>query len=871
MKVKQKLFIAVLIFLSQILIFFPAITWTHNQFNINTPFVDGIPLLLIIFVALAILAGVFSWVIPKFLSHKLLALFVVLTVLVFIQQNILVYDYGVLDGRNIQFDTIGMIGLIDLCVWGLGLLMWLFLSKPIIKQATLILCFSGLASVAVTINAMLFYDFAANARHLAITETNKFNYSKEKNVLVFLLDAFQTDLFMQIIEAEPQIKDEFQGFNFYPNTTAAYSKTYPTIPLLLTGKSYLKKEGIHEFLVNSYQSSFLTDLIDADWHVGLYPEINKLIPVNTNIMSNVINKSSWHQTIENYLLTLDLSLFRSVPHAIKPTIFNKGQMIIQKPTIRMIGQQKWLADQSTNNLKMPDKLGHKGLDFLENLQQHGSVLQDQHTFMFYHLLMPHRPFLLDRNLNQVNHKLEFNAYRDYAYASIKLMIAYLKELKSLGVYDQSTIMILADHGGGDYFSFEYDQKARSFNPIEEFGPEKASAKPLLLIKGFHQKNDFSVSNKPVSLIDVMPTLAGFSDIPVNTSGLPIDQIDENMPRERLYYHYYFTGFDSKYLQDFNIFKISGSVNDNNAWQHHGVLTFSGQSQEVNDTPYHLNQNLQFGTDIKQGADHSNKFIVSKNPHFYTSSLNLANNLTELEIPLAQPLIVGEFYQLELSLSSAEKEALLRIDFNDTWRVLINVDEAAFTYRLPIVFYGEESDQLQLKLEAIQSDTETQVAMNKLLLKKIKVHELAPSEEGLKLDFSKNIRTYHGHGFKPAKPWGRWTGKKQSTVLFMGSDDFCANNTINLNIIKFQKGVNPSKFKLFMNDQELSLMNTSPIQSGTQFSYECHESIDLHKKLIKLTLKTDTTVAPKDVSDSKDVRKLGLAIRSIVIKQKDFNK
>ncbi|VAW47553.1 hypothetical protein MNBD_GAMMA02-23, partial [hydrothermal vent metagenome] len=797
MKFKLQFFLAITIFLSQIFIFFPIITWTQNQFNIDTPFIEGLALLLFVFFIVLLVAGLLAWIIPSALRKILLPLFVLLTVLVFVQQNILVYDYGLLDGRDIQFDDAGMVGLIDFALWGLGLFIWLFLSKLILKQATLILTFSGLASVAVSISSLLFYDFASNHYTLTITENQKFDYSKEKNVLIFLLDTFQTDLFLQIIDAEPEIKDELLGFNFYPNTTAVFNKTYPTIPLLLTGKTYQKKQGIHEFLVAAYQSSLLTDLIDAGWHVGLYPNINKLIPVNSNIMSNAINKNGWQEKIKHYLQTLDLSLLRSVPHVIKPTIFNQGKLLIQKPVVQFIEQQKWFVDQSLMIQKMPNVHGHLGLNFLANLKQYASASQKQPTFMFYHLLMPHRPFLLDRNLAPVNNKHDFKAYQGYAYASLKLMISYLSELKKLGIYDQSAIMIVSDHGAGDYTNLEFDESSKSFIPIQRYGHEIASAKPLLLVKGFHEKNTFSISQKPVSLLDVMPTLADFSDIPIKASGLPIHMIDEKQTRERFYYHYDFTGFDSKYLQDFNVFKISGPVNDEHSWQHQGLLTVTRDAEAVNDGPYYLNEIIRFGTDLKQDADHSNRFIISDNPHFNLSSLALNNQKTELEIPMAEPMVEGELYQLELWMSSAEGDNELNINIENQRSTVVNVDEKSFIYQFPFVFHGSDNKQLNLKIEDIRTHSNSSVAMSKLFIKKINVRGLKSDDEDLALDFAKDIDDFHAYGFRPVEKWGgRWTTKKQSSVLFMASKNFCLNKSLKLNLLKFQMGVDSTQFKVF---------------------------------------------------------------------------
>ncbi|TDR23802.1 hypothetical protein [Marinicella litoralis] len=867
---KKQLFAAFVLVLSQVLILFPVITWTQNQFNINTPFIEGLSLLFIVLVSVLLISTILTWVVPKFLREKLLSLMVLLTLFVFIQQNILVSDYGVLDGKEIHFSEAGWISWVEFAMWGFGLFVLIFLNKKVLKHASLILTFSGLASVAVTFSSLFSYDFAGNSRSFAISEKQKFDYSKNKNILVFLLDGFQSDLFTQIIEDEPEIKSEFSGFDYYPNTTAVFSKTYPTIPLLLTGKTYQKKQGIHEFLVSAYQESLLTDLIDAGWHVGLFPHIKKLLPVKNNIMSNAIDENGWPEIIKNYSQTLDLSLLRTVPHLIKPSVYNQGKMLLQKPAAQFIEQQKWFDDPLTTLHKMPKVNNHQGLNFLANLKQHGSTSQDRPTFMFYHLMMPHSPFLLDRNLSPVENLHNFNAYHDYAYASLRLMIAYLKELKALGIYDQSAIMIMADHGGGEYTNLKFDSDINSFIPVNNHGYEKASAKPLMLVKDFQANGTFSVSQKPVSLLDVMPTLADFSGLPFEADGLPIKLIKENQARERFFYYYNFTGFDSKYLQDFNIFQIKGHVNDEASWRHKGILTVSDVAKVKNNEAYHLNQIIRFGTDIKQDADHSNRFITSKNPLYNNSSLTLNQTKTKLTIPMASPLIQGDTYQLILNMSSKEQTQSLRVKFNDDWSNPVSVEGESMDYHIPFIFRGSDLKKLDITIDQMKDKVDASIRVSKLLLKKINVVGLNSDGTDLFFDFSEDISAIHPEGFWSAEKWGRWTAKEESSVLFLGTKDFCHNKTVQLNVLKFQVGVIIDQFKVFLNDQKLTLLNKKTSNQGIQLTYDCPITFNHTSNLIKLTFETNTTLAPSEISNSKDVRKLGMGIRNFAIKNNQLN-
>ena len=103
-------------------------------------------------------------------------------------------------------------------------------------------------------------------------------------------------------------------------------------------------------------------------------------------------------------------------------------------------------------------------------------------------------FLLPVHLSKI-----LKAYQEYAIASLKLMITYLKELKNLGIYDNSSIIISADHGSGEYTDKVYNSSEGRYLPALKNGKVMASGKPLLLVKNYLENHPLKISSKPVSL------------------------------------------------------------------------------------------------------------------------------------------------------------------------------------------------------------------------------------------------------------------------------------------------------------------------------------------------------------------------------------
>jgi len=861
MKQRTIYFLAVFLISAQVLIIYPSITWAQNQFNFDTPLIKAISLLGITLSILLLLSYVLSLITPAVIRKTLLPVTLVLTVVIFIQQNILVGDYGVIDGNNINFDKSGYLPYIDTAIWVTGLLFSLLFGQRIIKQASLILMFSGLASIAVLIASLSAYDFKINQTTYTITENNKFSFSDQKNVLVFVLDGFQSDLFWDFINQEPQIKNSFPGFTFYPNTSAVFAKTYPTIPLLLTGKVYKKEQAILKFIENSYKDSLLTKLIDKGWDVGLYPQLKSLVSANSSTMSNINSNSNVSDKLDDYLRSVDLSLFRTLPHYSKKSVYNDGHFIVQNKLMPYIDSLPAFKRNTKQAFKLPNLKRHMGLNFLENLKLNLNTQLNAPAFRFYHLLMPHSPFLLDQDLSPIEHVNDFTHYQNYAYASIKLMALYLEEIKKAGLYDKSAIIIVADHGGGEYTDKSYDPKTQKFSSNPKYGHQIASGKPLLLIKNFSQNHDLKLSKMPVSLIDIMPTVAGFTQIDTHEVGTDIHSNLSLNSRERTYFYYNFTGFDSKYLEDFQIFKIQGDVYDNNSWKPNGKLRSVESMAQNQLSEYHFNDVIRFGTDIKFDADISNQYISDKYKLKH-SSVESKNQQIILTIPLEKPVVAKNHYFIEATMSaqSANTNIEFEIEGIKTHPYILSNKEQ--TLKIPFNSHRSTSNTLKLKIISNHKNNDNKFYLSRLVVSKTKIFSPIKSQNGFMIDFSSDVDKYHANGFWPSNSWGAWTKSPQSSLLFKAPQNMCQHKLLKINILKFANGVDPKSLKVYLNNNLLFLADITENPTNQDFVYECLPHWVNEDSLVEIRFKTDKTVSPATISDSKDVRPLGFGIRSI---------
>ena len=72
-------------------------------------------------------------------------------------------------------------------------------------------------------------------------------------------------------------------------------------------------------------------------------------------------------------------------------------------------------------------------------------LGEKGSFRVIHLAGPHPPYTLNRNAETVE---DGTGAIEQGLGSLHIVSAYLEELKRLGLYDEATIVVTADHASG---------------------------------------------------------------------------------------------------------------------------------------------------------------------------------------------------------------------------------------------------------------------------------------------------------------------------------------------------------------------------------------------------------------------------------------
>ncbi|TRZ92557.1 hypothetical protein D4R89_01080 [bacterium] len=161
-----------------------------------------------------------------------------------------------------------------------------------------------------------------------------------------------------------------------------------------------------------------------------------------------------------------------------------------------------------------------------------------------------------------------------ATAGLKLVIMFLERLQRLGIYDNSIIVLVGDHGAG--FQGQ-DFVLQPGMPLEKGADivtqsSRVTALPLILVKPLVSRGALKISDAPVSLSDIPATVFSNLGLSIKDSGPSMFAIDGTKPRERRFLMYAGRDYYS-YYADMVEYIVTGYSWEDGAWRRCRGRTF----------------------------------------------------------------------------------------------------------------------------------------------------------------------------------------------------------------------------------------------------------------------------------------------------------
>ena len=339
-----------------------------------------------------------------------------------------------------------------------------------------------------------------------------------KNVVVLVMDRALSICVPYIFEEKPELKAQFDGFTYYPNTISFGGYTNTAIPAVYGGYEYIpekinersdetlgekQNEALKVMPVLFDENGFEVTVCDPPYagyqwipDLSIYDDYPNIRAFNTDGRFNSTGPDDVIRTEEllqrNFFLH---SVMKIMPLTWQLYLYNNGRYCNQQIQAQL-GNPKYTSDGYDNDF----------LDsylVLDNLEEITNIQDDStNQFLLFYNATPHMPCLLqepdyipqnhvDNNKYQINNterytvngktiRMEESKQITHYHVNMAMFLKlgeWFDYLKENDCYDNTRIIIVSDHG----------RDTNYYDLIIEDGMDVEYFLPLLMVKDFNEK------------------------------------------------------------------------------------------------------------------------------------------------------------------------------------------------------------------------------------------------------------------------------------------------------------------------------------------------------------------------------------------------
>ncbi len=411
--------------------------------------------------------------------------------------------------------------------------------------ATAIIAVTGMSGLNVATAAKSVNELSAQL-NASTDRAPDFTLSKsDKNVVVIMLDRAMGTYVPYIFNEKPELKDKFDGFVHYSNTISFGGYTNFGTPSLLGGYEYTPVEmnkRDDEKLVDKHNEAHKvlpTVFSDAGYNVSLVDPVytgyqwipdlsvfDGIANTTAGIAKGKFDDPAYKQAVinNNRRNFFCFGLMKVLPLALQPTVYDEGQynQVAEKTEKPVYGTQKTEGMSVATGLSANFMNPYNVLSSLSNMTK--ITEEGAGTYLFMSSDLTHEPMLLqepdyvpavnvDNTAYDAAHKDRFvlngkelkveNANQMSHYqtnmATMIQLGKWFDYLREQGVYDNTRIILVADHGR------DVKQATELVHTEGDMMKDLEMYQPLLMVKDFDAEG-FTFSDDFMTNADV-PTLA----------------------------------------------------------------------------------------------------------------------------------------------------------------------------------------------------------------------------------------------------------------------------------------------------------------------------------------------------------------------------
>lgn len=735
----------------------------------------------------------------------------------YIQGNYVPRDYGVLDGAEIQWDSYSTYAGVSITLIIVFFAFWIglqLMAKEKIYEIGSWIC-KGLVAVQLVTLLILGIQHGVGEKETKIVTTESmFDLSTNKNILVFILDTFDSADMQELLSDDKKYERMLEDFTYYPDTLGKYPTTIGAVPYILTGEEYVFDRTYIDWIDTAYEDSTIySTMNNNEYVVELYTDPRYIA---TGYAENVRAERYVIGNYSNFAkATYKLVAFNYMPHQLK----------------RFFSVESGEFDELKSSKKY-DVYSKDTTKFFKRLKSEGLTFSDKdNNFKVYHVDGTHAPYTFDGMMVSETDKV-YDVY-DEVEGCIHLLDEYMQILKNNNAYDNTAIIIMADHG-------HYD----------------LGQNPVFMIKNFEEKKPFTISDAKMSwnyLDEIFISLS--SDEKIDAEYIRNCAGDSTI-REYSYYTWD-DDWDRQYLPEITDYLVYGDARD------------IGKFECAKEFPYHLGDVLPFersktieghcaygiSSSDSSGAWTNARYAImpfdwsgAYENILLTIGYGAVNSSSQTVIVYANQHKVSEF----VAEGAEKQEIVIPHQFVDEGRLTL-------IFEFPDCFSpkergtGEDSRKLALYMQTISlSSTDKSEIENSEM-------RTYSYELGRTLSFGGENATANEFctgGFSNNEENFTWTSGKRAEMEFNIYDEY---NDLLLDFT-YLACMDVQHVIIYVNDKKIEDYMTEEAKSRQIVIPNEYVENDR----IKLRFEMPDAISPKDNGTGEDVRVLGLAMSSLTI-------
>lgn len=416
-----------------------------------------------------------------------------------------------------------------------------------------------LMQLAGTGTSMISTDFSKYKKNYTsyLSYEPAMSLSKDENIVVFLVDRMDGDWMDQAVERYPELKDKFEGFTYYRNNISHNTQTFPSVPQMLT--NYM------------YEGTEWADYVGKAWDGDTVPKNLKKNGYNVNLL---IDNLTTYSSVAQLKDQCD-NIRQCEENNIEYNYIGKGGIIPSMTKISLAKLSPY-AVKSLYTVGMGANLSSDFVRYKTPIEDRMPMATDVESDLRYNDYIRSHPINADSDKKVFNYTHLNGAHNrseslvalfdttgtesiervETLRGDLEIVFYYLDQMKELGVYDNSTIIVLGDHGRPPV-EIEAENEKYLKSPIMTsllVKPANAENAPMQINSEAELTNDFF----PASILE-------YAGIDHEKFGYSYnDVITQNLHPVRYLQTYDFKGYGR--LESKTLYKITGDARDFNNWE-----------------------------------------------------------------------------------------------------------------------------------------------------------------------------------------------------------------------------------------------------------------------------------------------------------------